>query len=324
MASVRNNIPLVRSGDRCLAYHLLRSEPLFRTTSARAPRWQRHRPDRRRFKRRSKALAIYGDHQSVIPMDRRGVMGQRRPLDTRAQNERRKNECTTFSGVSRLKRTSYCLFDTAFGWCGVAWDESGGPLSTPAVTRLKLPGANRKSTENLMARDLGTFRSEAPPSPIRSIIGKVRKHLLGEPQKFNDTAISLDGIGGFGRLVYEVARRIPPGETLTYGEMARIVGHPTATRAIGRVLGRNPIGLIVPCHRIIGARGHLGGFSAYGGISTKARILAPEGIVLGHSKDKLGRREGSTGLTWAIISHKGERNAGKNFQESRFFMLSRQ
>ena len=79
----------------------------------------------------------------------------------------------------------------------------------------------------------------------------------------------------FDRRVYEIARGIPPGRVLTYGEIASRLGTDNA-RAIGQALGRNPFAIIVPCHRVVAAGGKLGGFSAHGGATTKRRLLAIE------------------------------------------------
>ncbi|MFZ0963774.1 MAG: MGMT family protein [Terriglobia bacterium] len=80
--------------------------------------------------------------------------------------------------------------------------------------------------------------------------------------------------------VCKAARNIPPGRTATYAELAVAVGQPNATRAVGRALGKNPIPLIIPCHRVLAARGKPGGFSAHGGRVTKAKLLAIEGAVV--------------------------------------------
>jgi methylated-DNA-[protein]-cysteine S-methyltransferase len=82
----------------------------------------------------------------------------------------------------------------------------------------------------------------------------------------------------FHRRVYEVARTIPPGATLSYGEIARHLGEPGSARDVGAALGQNPFAIVVPCHRVVAAHGKLGGFSARGGIKTKLRLLSIEGV----------------------------------------------
>ena len=81
--------------------------------------------------------------------------------------------------------------------------------------------------------------------------------------------LDLDGVPAFDQAVYAVARTIPAGETLTYGEIATRIGEPGAAQAVGQALGRNPCPIVVPCHRVLAAGGKLGGFSARGGVTTK-------------------------------------------------------
>lgn len=88
-------------------------------------------------------------------------------------------------------------------------------------------------------------------------------------------AVDLSGATPFTREVCAWIRGIPPGEVRSYGEVARAMGKPGASRAVGQALSRNPIGLVVPCHRVVGAKG-LTGFSAPGGLATKERLLRLE------------------------------------------------
>jgi methylated-DNA-[protein]-cysteine S-methyltransferase len=100
--------------------------------------------------------------------------------------------------------------------------------------------------------------------------------LGGEPVDLGDVAIGLDGASPLERKVYEAARRIPCGEVRSYGEVAREVGAPGAAQAVGAALGRNPIPIVIPCHRVLASGGGSGGFSAPGGVETKFRMLAIE------------------------------------------------
>ena len=103
--------------------------------------------------------------------------------------------------------------------------------------------------------------------------------LEGRRDQLLDIELDLDDIGPFERSVYEVTRAIPPGETLTYGEVARRIGEPGAARAVGQALGANPLPIVIPCHRVLGAGGQLVGFSANGGTETKRRMLLIEGAT---------------------------------------------
>jgi O-6-methylguanine DNA methyltransferase len=179
-----------------------------------------------------------------------------------------------------MPRDDYCLFETPLGTCGIAWSETG------AVIRFQLPEASPKVTEARIARSSRGSKAETPPPAIASLIEKIQAHLAGKIQDFRDVPVDLSKVGEFDRQVYEAARRIPPGETGTYGDLARAVrsvqsptsnvGSPDA-RAVGQAMARNPIPLIIPCHRVLPASGRLGGFSAHGEQVTKARLLKIEG-----------------------------------------------
>jgi len=105
--------------------------------------------------------------------------------------------------------------------------------------------------------------------------------LQGEPRDLREIPVHAERVPDLNRRVYEIARAIPPGETRTYGELAIELGDPALARAVGQALGQNPFPIVVPCHRVLGARGSIGGFSAPGGASTKARMLAIEGVQVG-------------------------------------------
>ena len=104
--------------------------------------------------------------------------------------------------------------------------------------------------------------------------------LSGRNRDLADVRIELVDVPEFDRAVYAIARTVPPGEVLTYGAVARRLGRPGAAQAVGRALGRNPVPLVVPCHRIVAADGRLGGFSAAGGVVTKRRLLEIEGAPI--------------------------------------------
>ncbi len=128
-----------------------------------------------------------------------------------------------------------------------------------------------------MARKSGGSRADAPPPAIAEVIEKISRHLRGELQDFRSVPLDLSKVETFDLQVYAAARRIPPGETSTYGELARAVGRPSEARAVGQAMARNPIPLIIPCHRVLPANGRLGGFSAHGERLTKAKLLEIEG-----------------------------------------------
>ena len=176
-----------------------------------------------------------------------------------------------------MKQASYCIFETPLGVCGIAWREPADSAAQPAVLLVQLPEATAQATESRIARKSGSSQPSVPPPDIAEIIGKIRKHLQGKVQDFRDVAVELDGVAPFARQVYEVTQEIPAGQTRTYGEIAKAVGQPAAAQEVGQALSKNPVPIIVPCHRVAAAGGKPGGFSAHGGRTTKFKLLALEG-----------------------------------------------
>jgi methylated-DNA-[protein]-cysteine S-methyltransferase len=176
--------------------------------------------------------------------------------------------------------THYCVFEGGFGPMGIAWSAEG-------VCRLQLPEATRAATERrLLGRGMGAVESEPPPE-IARVIADVRRYFLGERVEFSDAVLDLSGVSEFYRQIYEAALRVGWGETTTYGALAKAAGFPDAARAVGQAMGRNPIPLIIPCHRVLASGGKPGGFSAFGGTVTKDRMLALEGVCLGSGAPRI-------------------------------------
>lgn len=115
------------------------------------------------------------------------------------------------------------------------------------------------------------------PSWVQSLVTDVQLHLAGESRDFRSVPLDLTGVRGFARSVYAALREVAPGHTVTYGELAARVGRPAAARAVGRAMAANPLPLLIPCHRVVGANGHLTGFSGADGCVTKAQLLTAEG-----------------------------------------------
>ena len=101
--------------------------------------------------------------------------------------------------------------------------------------------------------------------------------LSGEKRDLTGIAIDDARQTEFNKRAYAIARRIPPGQTMTYGEIAERLGDKTLARAVGQAMGENPTPVIMPCHRVLAASGKTGGFSAPGGVVTKLRLLTIEG-----------------------------------------------
>jgi len=105
--------------------------------------------------------------------------------------------------------------------------------------------------------------------------------MRGEACDLASVVLDMSGVPPFHRRVYEMARTIAPGCTMSYGELASRLGVPGSARAVGQALGRNPFPIVVPCHRVLASSGKPGGFSASGGVGTKLRMLALEGAHAG-------------------------------------------
>lgn len=130
-----------------------------------------------------------------------------------------------------------------------------------------------------MKEALGSIHVDYPDSidsaeAFGDLPQRLIRYLEGEQAAFDDN-IDLSALTDFQRVVLEAARAVPYGEVKSYGWLARQVGSPHAARAVGQALARNPLPILVPCHRVVGGDGSLTGFS--GGLEMKRRLLSIEG-----------------------------------------------
>jgi methylated-DNA-[protein]-cysteine S-methyltransferase len=154
-------------------------------------------------------------------------------------------------------------FTTDLGTVGLSWTEAGidhvvmprrgGVEGTPLTAHPDVPGFVLKAVEEIVGL------------------------LAGEHRDLRDVPVDLNDVDRFRRKVYAATRRIPAGATASYGEIAKAIGTPGAAREVGAALGANPVPIVVPCHRVVGADGGLTGFSAPGGVRTKRLMLEIEG-----------------------------------------------
>ena len=174
--------------------------------------------------------------------------------------------------------TGYCfaIFDTAIGRCGIAW----GPRGINAV---QLPMGSEDKTRNRIHQRDGNVTEATPTAEVQGAIAGIIDLLAGKPNDLADIVLDLDGVPEFNRGVYDIARKIPPGETMTYGDIAKKLGGVELSRDVGQALGRNPCPIVVPCHRVLAAGNKPGGFSANGGVVTKLKMLEIEGAVVNHT-----------------------------------------
>jgi methylated-DNA-[protein]-cysteine S-methyltransferase len=171
-----------------------------------------------------------------------------------------------------MTERAFTLFDTPIGTCGLVWKDE-------TVIGLRLPEASAAATRARIKRRRPEAEEKTPPTEMQRVIDRVLALLAGEAVDLSDVPLDFGGAPEFHRRAYEVARTIPPGQTMTYGEIAKRLGAPHESREVGHAMGRNPIAIIMPCHRVLGADGKMGGFSANGGVATKRRILEIEGAA---------------------------------------------
>lgn len=178
-------------------------------------------------------------------------------------------------------RDRYCLFDTAIGWCGLAWSGDG-------VTRMQLPEADRDVTEQRLRADAQCLPADGSLPPVMArVIDDIQLYLHGANVEFASVVLDLASVNVTHRRIYHTARSVGWGHTATYGELARRAGMEGAARVVGQAMSRNPVAIIIPCHRILASGNRLGGFSAFGGASVKQRLLSLEGARCGDDVPRL-------------------------------------
>ncbi|HEX5379423.1 MAG TPA: methylated-DNA--[protein]-cysteine S-methyltransferase [Phenylobacterium sp.] len=174
------------------------------------------------------------------------------------------------------------IFETVLGWAGLAWGDRG--LIGAHLPERELAGVRAR----MQKRFPQAVETDAPPPSVAAALAEIRRLLAGEKPMLADILIDEARVPEFNRRVYQIARSIPPGETLTYGEIAVKLGDRLLARDVGQALGANPWPIVVPCHRVTAAGGKLGGFSAPGGRQTKLRLLAIEGARAAAQGDLFG------------------------------------
>lgn len=170
-------------------------------------------------------------------------------------------------------------FNTAIGTCGIAWGTNG-------VTRTALPADGPDGLVRWLSRG-GDTEAEPPPA-IAGAITAITALLAGEAPTLQDIRLDMAGIEPLDRRIYARAREVLPGQTRSYGEIAADLGDPMLARAVGQAMAKNRFPIIVPCHRVLAARGRAGGFSAPGGLATKRRMLAIESVHARRDGDLFG------------------------------------
>jgi methylated-DNA-[protein]-cysteine S-methyltransferase len=173
--------------------------------------------------------------------------------------------------MARMSRSvAFAVFPTAIGDCALAWNDVG-------IVAAWLPEASRGRLKSRIVHRFADATEAAPSADVAAAIAAISALLDGERIDLSGIRIDDSRLAAFDRRVYAAARTIPPGRVVSYAELAARVGADATAREVGASLGRNPIPIIVPCHRIVAtAAGELGGFSAPGGTATKRRLLTIE------------------------------------------------
>ena len=176
--------------------------------------------------------------------------------------------------MSQSKHT-YLIFETAGGFCGIAWNDVG-------ITRFQLPSSSAAATEHNLLRRIPDALPGTPPPEVARAVAAAERYFAGEETDFSGFTLDLGGQESFFEQIYAAARRVGWGHTTTYGALARELGAgPEAARDVGVAMARNPVALLIPCHRVLAAGGKIGGFSAPGGSTAKMRMLELEGVHVG-------------------------------------------
>lgn len=166
-------------------------------------------------------------------------------------------------------RMHYHIFSVTFGYMAILFEVS--PLS---VKRILLPHKDKMSLEQLVRVAGGTKEGRHPVPLLKDLTQKIQGYFQGRPIDCMWDLLDLRNLTELQRKVLRTTASIPYGSVRSYGEIAERIGHPKAARFIGATMARNPFPIVIPCHRVIGAKGGLGGYG--GGLELKRRLLELE------------------------------------------------
>jgi|TARA_B100000315_G_scaffold112857_1_gene103489 methylated-DNA-[protein]-cysteine S-methyltransferase len=161
----------------------------------------------------------------------------------------------------------YAIFKTSLGWCGIIYGKHG-------LIKIYLPGMKKEKLE----KSIHSYNKSivGRSGRITILIRNICSYFKGKNVRFN-LPVNMGAMTDFEKKVYKQAMKIPFGKVKTYKWLAEKAGVPNGARAVGNALGKNPVPLIIPCHRVIKSDGRLGGFSTPGGILIKRKMLSIEG-----------------------------------------------
>lgn len=172
---------------------------------------------------------------------------------------------------------AYTIFDTGIGRCGIAWGHAG-------IVGVQLPEAREIETRKRLFHLYPDAREMRPPPNIEIAIEGIGALLRAEACDFSEVTLDMTGIHAFNQRVYQIARGIPRGATVTYDEIAARLGASGAVHAVAQAIARNPFVIIVPCHRVLEPGSYADKISPHGGTISKRRLLSIEGTACPSSK----------------------------------------
>ena len=165
------------------------------------------------------------------------------------------------------KTIKYTIFKTKWGY----FDLAG---TTQTLLRTHLPEPEPEKVKSALLSNLPAHQYDK--TLFKSLQHRIAAYFEASCANFDDIPVVLDGLSGFAQLVLTACRDIAFGQTISYGQLAKRLGRAGADRAVGAALAKNPLPLIIPCHRVICSNGKVGGFSAAGGVDLKEKLLALE------------------------------------------------
>lgn len=171
--------------------------------------------------------------------------------------------------INQSSPVYFHLYDTDFGVAAIAWTARG-------ICGHQLPEKDAAATAERICSKFPAATEAKPPEEVLMLTRRLKKHLEGNVQDFSNVRLDLEGVPPFHTRIYQALQKVPLGKTVSYNELAAAAGSPGAARAVGQAMAKNPISVIVPCHRVLSANGDIGGFTAYGGLDTKRQLLQNE------------------------------------------------
>jgi len=161
----------------------------------------------------------------------------------------------------------YVIFRSRWGWFGLLGGERG-------LLRTSLPVAGRDKAKSVLLKGIDAATCDG--RLFSGLQAKIKTYFEADCVDFADVSVDLNCFSGFSKDVLIVCRQIEYGRTVSYGQLAKLAHRPGAGQAVGNILAKNPVPLIIPCHRVIRSDGKIGGFSAAGGIRLKRKMLELE------------------------------------------------